>query len=155
MKKLFLLMLTASMLVTLVACGTKYEDTNGDSVFTLQTITDKNIIELDVGSSGLSYSEESVGDVVFSSKYSSSDFNGVAELYQTNFITSSDVSVYIGSVNVRDGNFKLVAVNDDEIIHEFALDTFNETLIFEDLTGSFSIRVAGESASFEFDISVD
>ncbi len=28
-------------------------------------------------------------------------------------------------------------------------------LIFEDLTGSFSIRVAGESASFEFDISID
>ena len=64
-------------------------------------------------------------------------------------------SVYIGHMNVTSGNFKLVAVNNDQIIHEFDLDAFNEDFWFEDLTGSFAIRVAGESAAFEFSIDVD
>ena len=154
MKKILGLILVISMCLGIVACGTEYEDSNGEDNFTLQTITDENIINIDTGASGLSYSEQSVDDVIFSSEYSSKNFNGVEQIYLTNFISPSDVSVYIGHMNVKSGNFKLVVINNDEIIHEFDLDTFAEEFRFENLTGSFSIHVAGESATFEFYIDI-
>lgn len=62
--------------------------------------------------------------------------------------------IYIGHMDVQEGNFRLVLVNNDEIIYEFPLDTFNETFTFEDLSGDFSIMVAGESAKFSFHINI-
>lgn len=155
MKKILCLILVSCMCYALVGCGTKYEDTNGTENFTLQTITDENIIKLETGSSGLSYSEENLGDVVHMSEYSSKNFNGVEEIYSTNYIVSSDVRVYIGHMNVKSGNFKLVAINNEQIIHEFDLETFGEEFYFEDITGTFSIHVAGESAAFNFYIEVN
>lgn len=154
MKKFLSLLLIVCMCFSLVACGTEYEDTNGEEDFTLQTITDEEIINLGTGASGLAYTEKHLGNVIYSSEYSSKNFNGVEQIYLTNFIGASDISVYIGHMSVESGNFKLVAVNNDEIIHEFDLDTFGETFYFEDLTGSFSIHVAGESAVFEFHIEI-
>ena len=55
---------------------------------------------------------------------------------------------------MESGNFKLVVINNDEIIQEIERDTFNETFYFEDLKGDFSIHVAGESAKFDFHIDV-
>lgn len=155
MKKILALILAGCMCFALGGCGTTYEDTNGDDDFTLQTITDENIVKLETGASGLSYSEEHLGDIVHSSEYSSKNFNGVEQIYLTNLIGASDVHVYIGHMNVKSGNFKLVAINNEEIIHEFDLDTFGEDFYFEDITGEFAIHVAGESAAFEFYIDID
>lgn len=155
MKKIWALILAGCMCLALVGCGTEYEDTNGEDDFSLQTITDEEIINLETGASGLSYSEEHLGDLIHSSEYSSKNFNGVEQIYSTSFILPSDIHVYIGHMNVKSGNFKLVAVNNDEIIHEFDLDTFGEDFLFEDLEGDFSIHVAGESAAFEFYIDVN
>ena len=154
MRKFILLFLTVCLTMTLSACLTQYEDTNGADDFSLQTITDQNIINLDIGASGLTYTQENLGDLISSSEYSSKNFNGVEQIYLTNFLLPSDIEVYIGHMNVKQGNFKLVVVNNDEIIHEFALDTFGETFRFEDITGSFSIHVAGESAAFGFYIDI-
>ena len=43
----------------------------------------------------------------------------------------------------------------DEIIYTIPLDTFGEKFLFEDLTGDFSIHVAGESAEFDFHLEVE
>ena len=154
MRKYLLTILAVCLALSLVGCGTQYEDTNGADNFSLQTITDQNIINLDLGAYGLTYTEENLGDVFSSSEYSSKNFNGVERIYLTNYLSSSDVEVYIGHMNVKKGNFRLVVVNDDKIIHDFPLDAFNETFRFEDLTGSFAIHVAGESAAFEFYINI-
>ena len=154
MKKYITAFLCLMLVGNLVGCGgTEYEDTNGENNYSLQTITNENIINLDTGSSGLSYSEEDLGGII-STKYSSKNFNGVEQLYTTNFIGSSDITVYIGTMNVKSGNFKLVAINEDKIIKEFPLDAFAETYFFEDISGTFSIHVAGESASFNFSIQI-
>lgn len=151
MKRIISLILASAMCLGLTACGgSKYEDTNGDDIFTLQTITDENIIRLDTGASGLSYSEESLGDVLSSAEYSSKNFNGVEQIYLTNFLAPSDVCIYIGTMSVDKGNFKLAIVNNDEIIAEIPLDAFNEQFYFEDITGSFAVHVAGECAAFSF-----
>lgn len=153
MKRIMSLILVLSMCFMLTACGEEYEDTNGEDNFSLQTITDENIINRDIGASGLGYEEISVGDIT-STEYESNNFNGVEELYLTNFIGKSDIHVYIGHLNVESGNFRLVVINDDKIIKDIPLDAFGETFYFEDLKGTFAIRVAGESAKFDFHIEV-
>lgn len=154
MKRIIGLLLIFSMCIGLTGCGPTYEDTNGDDVFTLQTITDDDIIHLRTGASGLNYTKENIGEIIYSSEYSSKNFNGVEQIYLTNCILPSDVWVYIGHLSVTKGNFKLAVVNNDKIIHTFDLDTFGEEIRFENIKGSFSIHVAGESAAFSFHISV-
>ena len=154
MKKQLLMILIICLALALVGCGAQYEDTNGADIFSLQTITDQNIINLDLGASGLTYTEENLGDIIFSSAYSSKNFNGVEQIYLTNYLLPSDVEVYIGHMNVTKGNFKLAVINNEEIIYEIPLNAFGETFRFEDLTGSFSIHVAGESAAFDFHINI-
>ncbi len=153
MKKLFSVLLVFLMSLTLVACGTVYEDTNGDDNFDLQTITDEDIIHLQTVSSGLNYSETSVG-IISSSEYYSKNFNGVDQLYLTNYFADSDVVVTVGYLNVTAGNFRMVVINNDEIIFDIPLDSAAEAYIFEDVNGSFAIHVAGESAAVEFNFSV-
>lgn len=154
MKKFLCLILTVLMLLSCAGCGTIYEDTNGDDDYSLQTITDENIIQLNVGASGLSYSETTLDSLSISSGYHSRNFNGVERIYLADYIFPSDVSVYIGTFSVNKGNFEAVAIHNDQIIQEFTPDSFNQTFIFEDLTGSFSIHLAGESADFDLFIEV-
>lgn len=154
MKKRILTILAACLILMLAGCGTTYEDTNGPDNFSLQTITEQNILKLDVGASGLSYTEEEFGDFLHSSEYSSKNFNGVQEIYQTNFLLPSYAEVYIGHLNVKKGNFQLSVINNGEIILNIPLDSFGESYCFENLTGSFSVHVAGESAAFDFYIDV-
>ena len=150
MKKLLSILFMLVCCVSLFGCSTEtYEDTNGADNYTLQTITDENIVKLNVGGSGMSRSETKIGPIT-SVEYSSKNFNGVYEIDQTNFILPSDVSVYVGHMNVKSGNFKLAIVNDDAVIFEIPLDSFGDTYYFEDLKGHFAIRAAGESAAVEF-----
>ena len=151
----FLLLLLTSICFTLIGCGITYEDTNGEDDFSLQTITDENIVNLELGSSGLKYSKQSIGNLIFTSEYSSKNFNGVAELYSTDFLLPSDISVDIGYLNVTSGNFKLAVINNNEIIQEIPINTFNETFSFEDLKGSFAVHIVGESAAFELSIQIN
>ena len=153
MKKLLSLLLVVLMVLALPACGTKYEDTNGDDNFALQTITDEDIIHLRTGSSGMNYREESLG-IMSSQEYSSKNFNGVDQLFLTNYIAGSDVTVSVGYINVTAGNFRMVVINNDEIIFDVPLDSAAEAYVFEDIKGSFSIHAAGESAAVEFNFSV-
>ena len=153
MEKSLSLFLVILMFLSLTSCGTVYEDTNGPDDFTLQTITEDNIVNRNVGASGLTYSETNLGGIV-SSEYSSRNFNGVEQIYLTNLFGKSDVRVYIGHMSVEAGNFRLVAINNDKIIKDFPLDAFGENYWFEDISGTFSIHVAGESAKFSFYIDI-
>ena len=153
MRKFIAILLVTCICLPIGGCGTTYEDTNGADNFELQTITDENIIHLETGAYGLAYKESNLG-LLQSSEYYSKNFNGVEQIYLTNFVGASDIYVYIGHMNVESGNFRLVVINDDKIIHEFDLDTFGEEFLFEDLTGTFSIHVAGESAKFDFYIDI-
>ncbi len=154
MRKLVMMFLILCISTQISSCTVEYQDTNGTDDYNLQTITDENIIHLDVGSSGLGYRESNFAGVLLSSEYYSKNFNGVEQIYLTNFILPSDIEIYIGTINVKSGNFKLSVINNDEIIFEIPLDAFGETFRFENITGSFSIHAAGESAAFECSIDI-
>ncbi len=153
MKKLMILLMIC-ISAQLFGCSAEYPDTNGADDYSLQTITDENIIHLDLGASGLGYRESNLAGFLISSEYYSKNFNGVEQIYLTNFILPSDIEIYIGTMNVTSGNFKLAVVNDETIIFEIPLDAFGETFRFENISGTFSIHAAGESAAFEFHIDV-
>ncbi len=128
--------------------GTEHiEDTNGEDNFTLQTITDENIINRDIGAMGLNESKDSISNTT---TYSSNKFTGVEEIYGTN-IVGNRFDITINHARVDKGNFKIVLLENDEIVHEFKLNELTQTFTLENPSGYVALRIAGESADFQFD----
>ena len=151
MKKLTCLLFSILLVMSLTACGVEIEDTNGDDDYSLATITEENILKLDLGGSSYSTSGD---DITTGQKYSSKNFSGVVEIYTISLLGKSDIEIDLASIFVKKGNFKLVVVVDDEIVHEFDNEEMMQTFRLDDISGDVSIRMAGESASFEFYIQV-
>ena len=131
------------------------EDTNGPDDYSLVTITDENILNMDLGAH-LPVKTSSAGvniggvDVSAPVKFSSNDFSGVYEVMYNNFFLDSDVVIYLNYLKVNSGNFKMVVVYNDEIIE--TIEPSDEPIEFrmEDVNGTVSLRIAGESADYEF-----
>ena len=141
---------TSLMFIMGGACGVieHIEDTNGAENFTLQTITDENIIRLDTGSRGVTETTNNITNTV---TYSSKKFTGVYEIYGENIWTTR-YEIIVNHARVDSGNFKMVLVVDDEIVHEFALNELTQSFVLENgVSGYVALRIAGESANFQFD----
>lgn len=124
------------------------EDTNGPDDFTLQVITDENIQNLDVGALNVGqHSDLLGGDTV---TYTSKKFTGVYEVFHENIITNR-YEITVNHARVDAGNFKMVLCVNDEIVHEFKLNELTQTYVLENVRGTISLRIAGESADFQFD----
>lgn len=126
------------------------EDTNGADNFSLQTITDDNIINMDIGA--LDY-KESKDIITNTTTYSSNKFTGVAEIYGTNMV-GNRFEITVNHARVDSGNFKIVLLEDDEIVHEFKLNELTQTFTLENPSGYIALRIAGESADFQFDYTI-
>lgn len=126
------------------------EDTNGADNYSLQTITDENIINQDTGAMGLKIHSGVVSDTT---TYSSDKFTGVEEIFGENMVANRfEITVYHAQVN--SGNFKIVLLEDDEIVHEFKLNELMQTYVLENPSGYVSLRIAGESADFTLEYSI-
>lgn len=130
------------------------EDTNGPDDYSLTTITDENILNLDMGAinpisvreTGFEIAGISVSDGV---KFSSKGFTGVYEVMYNNFLLDSDMVISLHDFVVEEGNFKMCVVYNDEIV---AVLEPGETVEYrmEKVNGTVSLRIAGESASYRF-----
>lgn len=130
-------------------------DTNGPDDHSLVTITDENILNLDMGAHmplGKRSSKLEIGNITIGSdiEFSSGDFSGVYELMYNNFFLDSDVYLRLNYLKVNSGNFRMVVVYNGEIIHEIQPSDEPIELLLEDLNGTVSVRIAGESADYEF-----
>ncbi len=123
------------------------EDTNGADNYNLQQITDYNIINMDIGALNL---KESTDSITNTTTYSSDKFTGVAEIYMNN-IKGNRFDITINHAQVDSGNFKIVLVHNDEIVHEFKLNELMQSYTLENPNGNVALRIAGESAGFMFD----
>lgn len=122
------------------------EDTNGAENYNLQQITEYNIINMDIGALNLTESNELFNNLP---TYKSDKYTGVSEIYMTNIWGNRfDITLY--NLRVKSGNFKVVLVHNDEIVHEFKLNELSESYTLENPNGTVSLRIAGESADFEF-----
>lgn len=119
------------------------EDTNGDEDISIVTITDMDIVNMNYGSRGLVRAESVSGAKIHSKK-----FTGVHEIFYNNYIGKNNtVTFSFTEFEVKEGNFSLVVVNEGQIIATLEpSDSLSYT--FENITGSFSVRAVGESASF-------
>lgn len=152
LKKPFPLLAAVALIVVAVIwfTGSNLEhiaDTNGPDDFTLQTITDDNICNRDIGALNVGQSTSLVSDTV---SYSSKKFTGVYEVFTENIVTNR-YEITVNHARVDAGNFKMVLCVDDEIVHEFTLNTLSQTFVLEHVNGTVSLRIAGESADFMFD----
>ncbi|MBR3976143.1 MAG: hypothetical protein IKJ88_09830 [Clostridia bacterium] len=122
------------------------EDTNGEDVYILQKINDYNIIDMDIGALNVVQSNELFNNLP---TYKSDKFTGVYEIFHENLIANRfDITLYNTTVN--SGNFRIVLVYNDEIVHEFKLNELMQSYTLEDVKGTVSLRIAGESADFKF-----
>ena len=151
-KRLLSLVLALVLLGGLASCGPEHiEDTNGAENFELQEITDENICKLDIGALYYVRSESIIADTV---TYKSNKFSGVSEVFSENIIANR-FEITVNHARVDAGNFKMVLCVDDEIVHTFALNELTQTFVLEDVCGTVSLRIAGESAKFQFDYTVN
>lgn len=126
------------------------EDTNGDRNYTLQKITNRDIIKNNMGSvGGPNEKNELFSDLPV---YCAKKYTGVSEIYRT-YIVKGDFVIDIYNYYVEEGNFKMVLLVDDKIVHEFDRNETMQNYVLEDITGEVSLRIAGESAKFEFSYS--
>ena len=155
-KKFMALMLAVACVFAFTACGVEIPDNNGPDDDSLATITDEDIIERTMGASGYSMSPgpEEEDYMTSVTKFKGKEFSGVEEIYSTNFIGKSDIIVDLSTIQVTEGNFKLVATLDDEIVHVFDNEEMSQSFELRDVKGYFAIRMAGESANFKFYINV-
>lgn len=154
-KKIKNILIGIGAILLVVVCGIWFlsdslehiEDTNGAENFELQTITDYNIINMDIGALNFS---ESTDNITNTTTYSSDKFTGVAEIYGTNMV-GNRFDITINHARVDSGNFKIVLLEDDKIVHEFKLNELTQTYTLENPSGYIALRIAGESADFQFD----
>ena len=146
MKRIFALLLTLALALSLTACGSvKIEDTNGPDNFALNTITDQNILNLDLPSGG--YGTKTSGLLSKTVTHSGKDFSGVVEVLWTDMI-AGDFVLDLMDYTVTGGNFRMVVVNEDRIIADIEPGTTQ--ILLEGVKGRVALRIAGESAAYSF-----
>jgi hypothetical protein len=121
------------------------EDTNGAEDYSVVTITDKNIIDLDFGTI-----YESDENEINDNKMAFHLFSGVMQIYEKDY-TGQNLQVELANFKIEKGNLKVVLLVDEKIIHEFNVNESNQTFKLNNASGCVSIRLAGESASFEME----
>ncbi|MBR5791797.1 MAG: hypothetical protein IKY34_01630 [Ruminiclostridium sp.] len=160
MKKLFLCLVAILMLVVGLfwIFGTApdpIQDTNGPDKHNLQVINDFDIIAGDMGmTGGITIKKDLIGSGI---TISSDGFSGVYDVLWTNFLGKSDITLDLTALTVTEGNFKACLVLDDEIVGVIPFNQEDPFYSFrlDDVNGTFSLRIAGESAAFQFSITED
>lgn len=122
------------------------EDTNGPDNYSLQQITDYNIINMDIGAMNVKEETTLLSDLLL---YSSDKFTGVHEIFLEN-IKGNRFDITLYNLIVEKGNFKAVLIHNDEIVHEFTNNEIMQSYTLENPNGAVALRIAGESAEFKF-----
>lgn len=140
--------LIAVAAIWFLADGTEHiEDINGPDNYKLQTITDSNIIKKDMGALNV---KESWDSITNTTTYSSKKFTGVYEVFSEN-IWGNRFDITVNHARVDSGNFRMVLVHNDEIVHDFTLNELTQDYTLENPSGYVALIIAGESADFQFD----
>lgn len=144
MKKLriiALMLLCVLVAMSLVACDFGHiKDTNGDEDFTLETITDEDILKGETKYVAFGSKNLTVGDV---HSVTVKKFSGVWQVAQLELqgygraVASMDMSVV-------KGNCRVVLICNDKIVHDFNINGQDTYTV--NTAGKYYIKLAGESA---------
>ena len=145
----FIVAIIAAVVMLLSNDVEHIEDTNGADNYELQTITDEDIAKMEMGAKGYSVTTH---NLTKTTEISSGKFTGVHEVVYSNLLGKSDFVLNIRNFKVKSGNFKMAIVYDGEIVDVLTAETA-ENYILEDVSGTVSLVIAGESADFSFEMS--
>jgi len=130
------------------------EDTNGADNYSLQTITEQDVVEQKMGTKGsVSKRETRIGNLSNGIRYSSKKFTGVYRLYTATIMEGSDIYVSLAGYEIKKGNFAFYVIFDGDVVGKIEPDDFaTAEFIMENVekTAPLEYFIAGESASFEF-----
>jgi len=152
MKKILTLFLA---LFILTACSDKYEDTNGENNYDLQTLKLEDVFKAhSCSSSSTSKSQGFLknGEIIHYKNY-----NGIGDVFEFEHFTIGESScTIIVSYHIDKGNSALVIRDDyDKIIHIFEINKDDQELHVE-VNGDdfFYLTAYGESADFTVDYEI-
>ena len=136
----------ALIAITCCGCDKHIEDINGDDNFSLATLTEQQIIK-----NNSSISSVSVGNQ-WNNKYDLkvNKFSGVKELKKITL--KSGTQKITADVNVSSGNFRMVLISNGKIVYDFDI---NGTSSYTISAGTYIIKIAGESASFNLTFNIE
>ena len=149
MRKISKFILLIILLFTLTGCGKHIEDTNGAEDFTLETITEEDILN-GYPVSSVKQSMERVGNEY---KYSVKKMTGVEEIFKGSF-QDEDIAITLNT-SVESGNAQIVLVYKNIILKRFLLNEDNQVFSMIGVKGEIKILVAGESAKIKIDCTVE
>ena len=139
-KHILLLLILLILALTLTGCKT-YEDTNGPDDLSLQTLTEENILR--GGSCTKVGSVETVANDLHTVR--TKTLNGVDTL--ETFSGSGSYTIQLSS-EITNGNARLVLCTGDRILHDFGLNSENQSWTFTVGHSNVYLRIAGESCGF-------
>ena len=139
------------------------EDTNGADNYSLQQITEEDVIACKMGTRGGLTTTESSWDLGFMQvsngvEYSCKKFTGVYLLHTATYFKGSDIDIYLADFYVESGNFAFYVVLDGEIIGQITPDNMGAvdlTIHNIEKTGTVEFIIAGESANFTFKLPLE
>lgn len=135
------------LLLCAASCAAHYADTNGDADFSLQTLTEEDILS----KNNYLQTMASQSTANNKTKVSVGKFSGVRILH----IFRSGTHTLTVTPGVTAGNLRLVLCTEDRILHDFALTGEEQTFTVDASAGSVFFKVAGESAEFSLDYVID
>lgn len=144
MNRTIAILLTLVMLTGLSGCMSHIEDANGPDDHSLATLTDEELLGSSLSSTGTMMSTVTTGSIT---RCKAGKFSGVDDLYEEDIVWSSGLTVSVDAT-VTEGNARLVLLLDGEIVHEFAINSGEQTFTLEEYSGLLCLRIAGESAKY-------
>lgn len=117
-------------------------DTNGPDNYSLETISDSDIINNACKNTGLNKGKNEAEKTV---TYNSNRFSGTEKLSTGKFGRKCH-KIDIASFNVKSGNARLVVVENDKIVYEFLPNVGAQSFVSGG--NGIDIVLAGESADF-------
>ena len=143
MKRVVCWMLAILFACVLTGCGADmYADTNGAGDFSLQTLTDHDILHVRRCVRVMSSTKRFGNKTVCKTK----TMSGVTDLYK-GYLRGEDFQITVSSEFTK-GNARLMLVLEDAILHDFALSGEGQTFRIPAAKGRVYLRVAGESTGY-------
>ena len=150
MKKLIIVVIFMLSL-TLISCKAfkQYEDTNGKDNYSLQSITEEEIIKNNGGLKVGAVSSKNTKDGVTSITESIFSFDGVEKVHS---LKAGSYTITV-DYTVKNGNGRFVITNGSKIIHDFVVNETNQ--VFElDSSEPCYLKLVGESCELEIKVEI-
>ncbi len=147
MKKIMILTICLCFVLLLSSCTIGHiKDENGDDK-SLCSLTDEDILENVSSYTQTAAITSNVGDRVV---YKANKFSGVTTIKKIPYAVGEKMIIR-SSIDVKEGNLRVVLIQNDKIILDIPLGE-NQTTIIEDSRRDYKIKIAGESAEFDLEL---